>query len=214
MIGTPIGNLADITQRALRTLGDVDLVVAEDTRHTKKLLTHFGLQKPMLSFHKFSLDASIERVIKELSAGKHIAYVVDAGTPGISDPGSYLVNQAAKAGISVVPIPGVSALTTLLSVAGIPTDEFRFVGFFPKKKGRQTFMKEIASSPIPIVFFESPHRIIKTLTQLSTLGNFHVIVGRELTKQFETIYRGTIPEVLPEIQKQTKGEFTVIIQSE
>lgn len=213
IVGTPIGNFEDITKRALRILGEADLIVAEDTRHTKKLLAHFSLRKPLVSFHKFSSGQPIERILDELKSGKNVAYVVDAGTPGISDPGSYLVEQILKEQIPVVPIPGVSAPTALLSVAGIPTDRFRFVGFFPKKKGRQTLLKEIQESDEPVVFFESPHRIIKTLEELQKAGDFYVIVGRELTKTFETIYRGTIKNVLPQISKQVKGEFTVVIQT-
>lgn len=211
VVGTPIGNLEDITQRALRILGDVDLVVAEDTRHTKKLLTHFGLHKALLSFHKFSSDQAIEKIFNELQQGKNIAYVVDAGTPGISDPGSYLVNKLLERGIQVTPIPGVSAVSTLLSIAGINTNEFLFVGFLPRKKGRNTMLEQIKNAPYPVVFFESPHRIIKTMQDFAALGEFHLVIGRELTKQFETIYRGTIPEILPQVEQQPKGEFTIII---
>lgn len=214
IVGTPIGNLQDLTLRAKRILGDVDTVLAEDTRHTKKLLSHLDIHKPLVSFHTFSSYETIERVLSLLAQGKNIAYVTDAGTPGISDPGAYLVQKILEANIPVVPIPGVSALTTLLSVAGIPSDQFTFLGFLPRKKGRQTIFKAIAASPYPIVFFESPHRIIKTLQKLQALGTFYCVVGRELTKQFEHIYRGTIPEVIEQITRDNiKGEFTVIIQS-
>lgn len=215
IIATPIGNLEDITLRACRILREVDIIVAEDTRQTKKLLSHLALHKPLISLHKFSSDQSINHVLSLLQEGKNVAYVVDAGTPGISDPGAYLVQKALEAGISMVPIPGASALTTLLSVAGIPTDKFLFLGFLPRKKGRKTIFKTIAASPYPVVFFESPHRIIKTLQELTNLAEFYCIVGRELTKKFEHIYRGTIPEVITQItQDKVKGEFTVIVQSE
>ena len=212
VVGTPIGNLQDITLRALQTLKDVDTVAAEDTRHSKKLLAHFGIQKPLISFHKFSHDASTSYILSELAKGKTIAYVVDAGTPNVSDPGSFLVQKAIEAGVKVIPIPGVSAVTTLLSVAGILTDHFRFIGFFPRKKGRKTLLEEIKNSQEPVVFFESPYRIIKTLQDLQKIENAYVVIGRELTKTFETIYRGTIAEVLPQVSQQQKGEFTVIIQ--
>lgn len=213
IIATPIGNLEDITLRALRILKEVDVIAAEDTRHTNLLLRRFALQKPLLSLHQHSSASRLNQAISLLKEGKHIGYVVDAGTPGVSDPASDLVEAAVSQDITVVPIPGPSALAALISVAGIPMDKFTFLGFLPKKKGRKSILQKIATSEYPVAFFESSHRIIKTLQELSEVGNLYVIVGRELTKQFETIYRGTIQEVLPEIQKHPKGEFTVIIKS-
>jgi len=215
IVATPIGNLEDITLRACRILREVDIVVAEDTRQTKKLLSHLELHKPLISLHKFSQDQSINRVLSLLQEGKNIAYVVDAGTPGISDPGAYLVQKALEKTISIVPIPGPSALTALLSVAGIPTDKFLFLGFLPRKKGRKAVFAAIEQSPYPVAFFESPYRIIATLQELQALGTFYCVVGRELTKKFEHIYRGTIPEVITQItQDKVKGEFTVLVRKQ
>lgn len=189
IVGTPIGNLGDITARALETLRAVDLIAAEDTRVTKKLLTHFNIHKPVISYREEVHEKVSSHILRELQNNKTIAYVTDAGVPGISDPGARLVRAVRDAGFVVVPIPGVSAVTTLMSVAGVPTDEFLFLGFPPQKKGRASFFERVKTSDIPVVIFESPHRLCKTLAELgAALGkDQRVIIGKELTKMFETI---------------------------
>lgn len=213
IVGTPIGNLGDITFRAAETLRDVAYIVAEDTRQAKKLLSHLGIHKPVISFHAHTSDKRLEEVLS-LFKEHSLAYVVDAGTPGISDPGGRFISAVGKRygkDVAIVPIPGVSALSTLLSVVDVPVHEFFFLGFLPKKKGRNKALNSIAASPYPVVFFESPYRIGKTLRDLALLGQFYVVVGRELTKKFETVYRGNIAEVLAKLRdaKTMRGEFTV-----
>lgn len=212
IVATPIGNLEDITLRSLRVLKEVDAVAAEDTRRTKKLLDHYKISKPIISFHEHSQETKRAWLVNRLGQAD-IAYVVDAGTPGISDPGAKLIEEALKrSDVEIVPIPGASSLTALLSIAGIPTDRFLFVGFLPKKKGRASFLNSFAEFPYPVLFFESPYRIIKTLEELAKRGDFYCVIGRELTKKFETIYRGTIEEVISKLEKdKVKGEFTVLV---
>jgi 16S rRNA (cytidine1402-2'-O)-methyltransferase len=210
VIATPIGNLGDITLRALDILRSVDLILCEDTRVTRKLLEHFDIKVPVQSYHQHSDSKKTDYIVSILREGKDIALVSDAGTPGISDPGNKLVEDALREGVEIVPIPGPSALTTIASVAGIPMDKFLFLGFPPHKKGRQTMFKEISQSKYPVVIYESVHRIIKTLKELQTLHDFDIVVGRELTKKFETIYRGKISEIIPKIE--LKGEFVVIVK--
>lgn len=216
IVATPIGNLEDTTLRALRILKEVDLIACEDTRVTKKLLAHFEIQKPTISYHQHSNDASTRNIIDLLRQGKNIAYVSDAGTPGVSDPGGLLVRDVYAAlgnDVSIIPIPGPSALTALISIANIPMASFVFLGFLPHKKGRQTLFKEIAQSERTMIFYESPHRILKTLDSLKEAldpGRM-VIVGRELTKQFETVYRGPIKEVHAQVGTETRGEFVVAV---
>lgn len=210
IVATPIGNLEDITLRALRILKEVDLIACEDTRQTKILLDHFNMKKNLVSYHQHSKLTKIDFLISKLKSGQNIALVTDAGTPGVSDPAGVLIAAAFQSKLKVVPIPGSSALTALLSVAGQPTEKFIFLGFLPKKKGRKTLLKKIVRSQFPFVFFESPHRIIKTLEELQKLaGDRFVVLGRELTKKYEEIYRGPISQVLSEIKVQ--GEFTVIV---
>jgi len=212
VVATPIGNLEDITLRALRILKEVDLIACEDTRRTGILLHHYEIQKPLVSYHQHSQIQKIEYLCEELKSGKNIALVTDAGTPGISDPGGLLIGKALENNIVVEGVPGPSAITTLLSISGILADKFLFLGFLPKKKGKQTLLKKIVSSEIPVVIFESPHRIIATLKSIETIApDLHVIIGRELTKKFQEIYRGKIAEVLPKIRPQ--GEFVIIIQN-
>jgi len=216
IVATPIGNLKDITFRAVETLKQVDLIVCEDTRQTKKLLDHYKIKKQLLSFHQHSNEKKLQGLIDKIKKGQSIAYVSDAGTPNISDPGGKLVEVAFEAGIKTIPIPGPSALTTLISVSGIPMDEFCFLGFIPHKKGRQKFFKKIQESKVPIVFFESRHRIKKTLQALSDLiPERNIIIGRELTKMFETIYKGDIQAINAEFEKpdNLKGEFVIIVNS-
>lgn len=214
---TPIGNLEDITLRALRILKEVDLIACEDTRVTKKLLNHFKINTSVVSFHQHSKLTKIDWIINQLKEGKNVALVTDAGTPGISDPGNVLVAECAKNGIRVAPIPGASAITALASVSGINTQRFIFMAFPPHKKGRETFFKEIANSKYPVIYYESPHRFIKNMELLANVKkNTNVIVGRELTKMFEEIVRGKINEILKYFKKndKIKGEFTVIIYPE
>lgn len=213
IVSTPIGNLEDITLRALRILKEVDLIACEDTRRTGILLEHYQISKPLVSFHQHSRLQKIDYIILELKSSKNIALVTDAGTPGISDPGGVLIEQAIKNNIRVEPIPGSSALTAILSVSGIPVDKFLFLGFLPKKKGRQTTLNKLKEFSYPIVIFESPQRITKTLQEIeSNWGNRQVIIGRELTKKFAEILRGKISEVINKVRPQ--GEFTIIINHE
>lgn len=214
VVATPIGNLEDITLRALRILKEVDVIACEDTRVTSKLLSHYEIKKPTIALHEHSTDASIKRVVAELAQGRSIAYVSDAGTPGVNDPGGKLVAAAIEHGISVEPIPGASALTAAISVCGFPMDDFHYAGFVPHKKGRQTFFQEVASREIPTVFFESTHRIGKTMESLASAlsSERKIFIGRELTKMHETLYRGTVDEAVKQLQAtSSKGEFVVIV---
>ncbi len=210
IVATPIGNLNDITLRALETLKSVDLILCEDTRVTKKLLTRFQISKPTESYHHHSPESKVKEIIKWLEEGKNLALVTDAGTPGISDPGNKLISALAK--YSVVPIPGPSALITALSISGFPTNKFHFAGFPPHKNKRQKYFKELGQKKETVVFYESGHRIKKCLKELlDVLGpNRQVIICRELTKMFESIYRGTIKE-MNEININEKGEFVIVI---
>lgn len=210
VVATPIGNLEDITLRALRILKEVDLIACEDTRRTGILLKHYNIEKPLVSFHQHSKLQKIDFLIERLKSGKNIALVTDAGTPGISDPGGVLIAEAIKNNIKVESIPGPSALAAILAVSGIAADKFLFLGYLPKKKGRQTLIQKISQSEIPVVLFESPYRIIDNLKSIRGFaGDRYVIIGRELTKKFEEIYRGKISEVLPKIRSQ--GEFVIVI---
>jgi 16S rRNA (cytidine1402-2'-O)-methyltransferase len=218
IVATPIGNLEDITLRALRTLKEVDFILCEDTRVTRKLLDHYQIDKPLISYHQHSRLAKIDFIVKLLAEGKNLALVSDAGTPGISDPGNQLIKQVVvELGeeIKIIPIPGAAAVISALSISGFPTDKFIFAGFPPHKKGRQTFFKEIIRAKETVVFYESTHRMEKTLTELNNLdGQLKIVVCRELTKKFESVYRGTPSEVLAKIKNDSsKGEFVVIVES-
>ncbi len=214
IIATPIGNLEDITLRALRVFKECDAVASEDTRVTKKLLAHYEIEKPLI---RWDQHTATDKVINLLSEGKSVAYAVDSGTPGISDPGGKLVEAAYNNGFTVVPIPGASALTTVASVSGMPMDQFTFLGFPPQKNKRKKYFEKVAKSEYPVIFYESPHRIIKTLNELKDIfeseeTDYKLVVARELTKQFESIYRGSVDEVLEQLQNdKVKGEFTVVI---
>lgn len=216
-MATPIGNLGDITLRALETLRAVDAVLCEDTRVTKKLLMHYEIRKPTFSFHEHSGGAAVEKIIARLRAGESLAFVTDAGTPGISDPGARLVAavRAALPEAQVVPIPGASAIIAAASAAGINADQFLFLGFPPHKKGRQTFFKAAAveSAKWPVIFYESPHRVQKAFAELSVLlPDAEIIVARELTKMFEEIWRGTPADAQKYfVLDHAKGEFVIII---
>jgi 16S rRNA (cytidine1402-2'-O)-methyltransferase len=213
IIATPIGNLEDITLRALRILKEVDLIACEDTRRTKILIDHYQIDKPLISFHQHSKLQKVDLVIEKLKTGQKIALVTDAGTPGISDPGGVLIAKALEHKINIDALPGPDAATTLLSQSGIPVEKYLFLGFLPKKKGRQTTLKMMAGLDLPTVIFESPHRITKTLTDIKTfLGDREVIVGRELTKKFQEVTRGKISKILPTLRAQ--GEFVLVIKNE
>jgi 16S rRNA (cytidine1402-2'-O)-methyltransferase len=217
IVATPIGNLEDITLRALEVLKKVDLILCEDTRVTKKLLDRYQIKKPLLSYHQHSKIQKIDYIISLLKERKNLALVSDAGTPGISDPGGKLVNEVMKwlsDQVKIVPIPGPSALTCAVSISGFPMDKFLFFGFLPKKKKRKKILKEIANFNYPVIFYESPYRILKTLEELKEINReLKIVVVKELTKKFETIYRGKIEEVIEKIEKdKLKGEFVVIIR--
>jgi 16S rRNA (cytidine1402-2'-O)-methyltransferase len=216
IVATPIGNLADMTFRAVDVLKNVDLILCEDTRNTKVLLDHFQIKAELLSYHQHSKIEKADYIAGLLKNGKNIALVSDAGTPGISDPGNQLIKQLTGSfseSLKIIPIPGPSALITALSVSGFATDNFLFLGFAPTKNKRQKFFKEVINSKYPVVFYESPFRIIKTLGELSGLDkNLEILVGRELTKKFETIYRGNIEKVLENVKNSIiKGEFVIIV---
>lgn len=217
IVATPIGNLKDITLRALEILQEVDFVLAEDTRVTKKLLSHYNIQTSLISYHQHSKESVPEKVFQLLLEQKNLALVTDAGTPGISDPGNELIAFLLKKNseIKIVPMPGVSAHAALASIAGIPMDKFLFLGFPPQKKRRKKFFEEVISSKHPVLFYESPHRILKSLEELRLLDkDLRLVVGRELTKIFETIYRGSVEDVAKQLQKEKpRGEFVVLAQN-
>jgi 16S rRNA (cytidine1402-2'-O)-methyltransferase len=219
IIATPIGNLKDITYRAVETLQIVDLVLCEDTRMAAKLLGNYGIKKPLLSYHQRSKLSKTEKIIEHLKNGSNLALVTDAGTPGISDPGNELVEkiiQYFEDDIEIIPIPGPSALSALIQVVGINMKEFVFLGFPPHKKGREKFFKKIDSFEIPVVYYESPYRLIRNLELLDELtkGNKKIIIGRELTKIYEEIKRGGIKEIVEYYKAnsdKTRGEFVVVV---
>ena len=218
VVGTPIGNLEYITLRALRVLKEVDLILCEDTRVTKRLLSRYDIETSTMSYHAQSKLAKVDKILSLLGEGKNVAIVSDAGTPCISDPGMLLVSQVLERLplVKIVPIPGPSALVTALSATGISVAEFTFLGFLPHKKGRETLFKEIASSSRVMAFYESPHRVEKSLEALEKFcgAERRIIVARELTKIYEEFVRGTVPEVrthFAENPDRVRGEFVVII---
>lgn len=217
VIATPLGNLGDVTLRALETLKRVDTILCEDTRRTSKMLSVFEINKPLLSYHYHSKEGRIEQIISLLEEGKDLAMVSDAGTPGIADPGGSLIEVIRDrfgSAVGIIPIPGPSALTAAASVSGFPIDRFLFLGFPPSKNKRARFFDEVASSKYPVILYESPHRILKTMRDLADRdGERGVMVGREMTKKFETIYLGTVASVLEELNKKSpKGEFVIILR--
>ena len=214
IVSTPIGNLEDISLRALRILKEVDLVAAEDTRHTGLLLRHFGIQKPLTSYFEGNELRKKEFILSRLRQGDRIALVSDAGTPGISDPGFRLIRMAVANQIPIVPIPGPSAVIAALSVSGLPTDAFLFKGFFPhKSKKRTDLLKQLEETKETLIFYESPHRLSETLKDiLDILGDREIVLTRELTKIYEEISRGKISEVQNQIaERKLKGETTLVI---
>ncbi|MCC7004622.1 16S rRNA (cytidine(1402)-2'-O)-methyltransferase [Candidatus Nomurabacteria bacterium] len=218
VIGTPIGNMEDITFRAIRTLKEVDLILCEDTRVTKNLLDKYGVNTPTMSYHSQSKISKIEKILELIEEGKTLALVSDAGTPTISDPGSLLISKIKEhfVDIQIITIPGASALVSALSISGLPASDFLFLGFLPHKKGRETLFSEIAQSERTVVFYESPHRIIKTLESLVQRldQNRKVVVARELTKIFEQTVSGNAEEVLKyfnENPDKIRGEFVVLV---
>lgn len=217
LVATPIGNLEDITLRALRTLKECDYVLCEDTRVTGKLLHHYEIKAKMHRYDAHTSNNSHEQILADLADGKHIALVSDAGTPIISDPGVLLVQGARDAGVLIEVIPGASAVTAVVSLAGIAGNQFSFLGFVPHKKGRETFFKNLETYDHPAVFFESTHRILKTLESLRTYyPEQTVYIGRELTKMHEELLVGTAAEllaILTETPVKQKGEFVVIVEN-
>lgn len=212
VISTPIGNLNDISLRALECLKSVDFVICEDTRHSGRLLKHFEIETSMVSFHGYSTDKKTDAILARMEEGESAALISDAGTPGISDPGYKLTSEAKKRGIKVIPIPGASAFLAALQASGAPIDKFTYLGFLPLKKGRQTLLKKLKDEPYTIVFYESVHRIQKTLSELTDhFGeDRQIIIAREITKLHEEFFHGTLKEASEHFTKP-KGEFVVIL---
>ncbi|MFH1036641.1 MAG: 16S rRNA (cytidine(1402)-2'-O)-methyltransferase [Patescibacteria group bacterium] len=216
IVATPIGNLSDISLRATDVLGNVDLILCEDTRKTKVLLDHYNIKTKVLSYHQHSKFSKINQIIDMLKQGKNLALVSDAGTPGISDPGNKLIEQLVDDSIEelkIIPIPGPSAIAAAASISGFPMERFLFLGFSPVKKKRGKFFEEISQSAYPVIFYESPYRIMKTINELKKINpEFKIVICRELTKKFETVYRGFVKDAIDKIVKdEMRGEFTVII---
>jgi 16S rRNA (cytidine1402-2'-O)-methyltransferase len=214
IVSTPIGNREDITLRALRILKEVDLIAAEDTRHTGRLLKHFGIQTPLTSYFEGNELKKKDFILSKLTQGERVALVSDAGTPGISDPGFRLIRAAAENRIAIVPIPGPSAIIAALSVSGLPTDAFLFKGFLPhKSKKRKDWLKQLEGTRETLVFYESPHRFSQTLNDiLEILGDREMVLTRELTKIYEEVLRGKVSEIQTQIgDRKLKGEITLVI---
>jgi 16S rRNA (cytidine1402-2'-O)-methyltransferase len=217
VVATPIGNLEDVTLRALRVLREVDVVACEDTRRTRALLTHFDIHTPTVSYYEHNKLTRGPQILRQLRDGRSVALVTDAGTPGISDPGFLLVREARAAGIPVVPVPGPAAVTAALSAAGVPADRFVFDGFPPVKPGRRlNRLRALRELDTTVVLYESPHRILATLEAIGTVfGEREIVVARELTKQFEEIVRATPAAHRARLQAAgVRGEFTVIVPAE
>jgi 16S rRNA (cytidine1402-2'-O)-methyltransferase len=214
VVATPIGNLEDITLRAIRILKEVSLIAAEDTRRTKKLLNVYGIQAPLISLYDQTERSKSHLLISRMEEGQDVAYVSDAGTPGISDPGYILINQAIAAGVRVVPVPGVSAVIAALSVAGLPMDSFVFIGFPPARSSRRRpFLEALKGETRTLVFYESPRRLFDLLRDMGDiLENRKIVIARELTKMFEEVHRGTLQDIRESLEgKEMKGEVTLIV---
>lgn len=218
VVATPIGNLDDLSPRAARTLASVDVVAAEDTRHSGRLLSHLGIQKRMVALHDHNEKDRAAGILTELQAGRDVALISDAGTPLISDPGYVLVREARAAGHRVSPIPGPCALVAALSVAGLPTDRFLYVGFLPaKRSGRRASLEVLSSEVATLVFYESPHRIMESVRDIADVlgSDREIVLGREITKTFETFYSGSVADVLAELERDphgNRGEFVVMVR--
>jgi|SRR5690554_4227155 len=215
IVGTPLGNLEDITLRALRVLGEVDLILAEDTRHTQKLLNHYEIKARLRSLHAHNEGRTADAIVEELRSGKHYALVSDAGMPLISDPGASLIPRVIEAGLALEVIPGPSALTTAIALSGLRSDGLRFLGFLPRSGSRRkTALAEIANEYLTSVFFESPHRVQKTIEELGAFieEDRQVVIAREMTKRFEEVIRGTVSEVSAALAGGVRGEITVIVE--
>ncbi|MFC2058211.1 16S rRNA (cytidine(1402)-2'-O)-methyltransferase [Chloroflexota bacterium] len=212
LVATPIGNLEDITLRAIRVLGEVGLIAAEDTRKTRKLLTHYNIKTPLTSYHEYSRRSKIPYIMGRLEQ-EDVALVSEAGMPGISDPGYELVQAAIDNNVTVVAIPGPSALPAALAVSGLPADQFIYLGFLPRRKGKRVrLLKEIGAEPRTIIAFESPHRLLASLADIGeTLGDRRISVCRELTKIHEEVFRGTVSQAI-DYFSQPRGEFTLVIE--
>lgn len=213
LVPTPVGNFEDITMRALRILREADLILAEDTRTSGNLLRHFDIKNAMLSYHKFNEHQTVESVVNRLRGGETVAVVSDAGTPGISDPGFLVAREAIRAGIEVITLPGATAMVPALVSSGLPCDRFCFEGFLPQKKGRQSRLKALATEPRTMVFYESPHRVVKALAQMIEVFGAErpVSVCREISKIHEESVRGTLAEALEHFQtNEPRGEFVIV----
>lgn len=214
LVPTPVGNFEDITMRSLRILREADLILAEDTRTSGNLLRHFDIKNAMLSYHKFNEHQTVESVVNRLRGGETVAVVSDAGTPGISDPGFLVAREAIRAGIEVITLPGATAMVPALVSSGLPCDRFCFEGFLPQKKGRQGRLKALATEPRTIVFYESPHRVVKALAQMIEVFGAErpVSVCREISKIHEESVRGTLAEALEHFQtNEPRGEFVIVV---
>lgn len=217
IVATPIGNLEDITLRAIRTLKEADFVVAEDTRHSGILLKKYEIKTPQLSFHSHSPESQLQKLLALLKEGKNLALISDAGTPGISDPGYLLIKTAIENGIQVTSIPGPSAVINALAMSGIPTHRFLYLGYLPLKKGRKKLIASLKNYPYTIVLYEAPHRILRTLNELKTElgGDLKIAIAREMTKVFEEVFRGNLNEAIVHFEaKKPRGEFTIVLNAE
>lgn len=216
IVSTPIGNLEDITLRAIRVLKEVDLIAAEDTRHVRKLLHHYGISNKVESYYQNREESKADKLIHLLTEGSSIALVSDAGTPGISDPGLPVIRKALEAGIAVIPIPGVSSAIAALSASGLPSDRFVFEGFLPRKRGKRSKrLALLAEEERSVIIFESPHRVLATLEEMTEFFQGRkVVAAREITKMFEEFMRGDLSEVLKKLKEKKKiqGEFTLILE--
>ena len=215
LVATPIGNLEDITLRALRTLRECDLIACEDTRHTRKLLNRYEVQKPLISCHEHNERERAQQIVERVLAGQAVAIVSDAGLPGISDPGYRVVQAAIAAGVRVIPIPGPSAVDTAIVASGLPTDSFLYAGFLPARSGQRIkTLEELAAEKATLVFYEAPHRLLRALQDaLSVLGDRQAVVARELTKTHEEFLRGTLAEIHADLaaRESVKGEIVLLI---
>ena len=215
IVATPVGNLEDITLRALRILREVDIIAAEDTRHSLKLLNNYAITKPLISYWSEREQVKAEELLDRLKTGLSIALISDAGTPGISDPGSVLIKRAIEEKIDIIPIPGPSAHIAALSVSGLPTDEFTFLGFLPSKSGqRQKRLQELKYESRTLIFYEAPHRLLQSLADIKTiLGDRKVALAKEISKIHEEIFRGTLSEVFTVLQTRLiAGEYVIVVE--